>query len=179
MIAMKRLLRVGGLTAATALLSLVAERPGMAAFPVSVDLNGHTWTISTITGRGDDIPGLGTVGVSPWWEDKDLATQFAQAAYKAGGGTVQGGGQNQVGPYFAWQATATPPGFGYVTYKSNGTPDSGSVNGNQPNVFATATRVPTSSVPGPLPILGATAAFGISRRLRRRISLSTLADPKS
>ncbi len=31
------------------------------------------------------------------------------------------------------------------------------------------------SVPGPLPILGAGAAFGFSRRLRRRISLATLA----
>jgi len=28
---------------------------------------------------------------------------------------------------------------------------------------------PTDSVPGPLPILGAAAAFGCSRRLRRRI----------
>jgi len=29
-----------------------------------------------------------------------------------------------------------------------------------------------ASVPGPLPILGLGAAFGLSRRLRRRVSLS-------
>ncbi len=32
-----------------------------------------------------------------------------------------------------------------------------------------------NSVPGPLPILGAAAAFGFSRRLRKRINLATLA----
>ncbi|MFZ9752327.1 MAG: hypothetical protein ACO3B3_02055 [Cyanobium sp.] len=34
---------------------------------------------------------------------------------------------------------------------------------------------PTSSVPGPLPVLGAGAAFGFSRRLRQRIQRSKAA----
>jgi len=177
---MKSLVKVGVLTVAPLILALVAERPGLAAFPVSVDVNGDTWILETITGKGNDIPGLGTTALSPWWGDKPLATQFVQAAYRAGGGTVQGGGQNRTGPYFAWETTASPAGFGYVTYKSDGTLDSGSVGGSaNNNVFATATRVNTSSVPGPLPILGATAAFGISRRLRRRISLSAVGDSRS
>jgi hypothetical protein len=36
------------------------------------------------------------------------------------------------------------------------------INVNDPNP-------PTNAVPGPLPVLGAGAAFGYSRRLRRRI----------
>jgi hypothetical protein len=36
------------------------------------------------------------------------------------------------------------------------------INVNDPNP-------PTTAVPGPLPVLGAGAAFGYSRRLRRRI----------
>jgi hypothetical protein len=34
----------------------------------------------------------------------------------------------------------------------------------------TTPPTPTSAVPGPLPLMGAAAAFGVSRRLRRRIS---------
>jgi hypothetical protein len=39
---------------------------------------------------------------------------------------------------------------------------------SSPSAAARQTR-PTDSVPGPLPVLGAAAAFGFSRRLRRRI----------
>jgi hypothetical protein len=38
--------------------------------------------------------------------------------------------------------------------------------------YAIATLAPPpASVPGPLPVVGAAAAFGMSRRLRRRIQL--------
>jgi hypothetical protein len=36
-----------------------------------------------------------------------------------------------------------------------------------------------SAVPGPLPLFGAAAAFGFSRRLRRRVSLSRSASPSA
>jgi hypothetical protein len=37
----------------------------------------------------------------------------------------------------------------------------------------------SSAVPGPLPLLGAAAAFGYSRRLRRRVSLSHSTSPST
>lgn len=33
--------------------------------------------------------------------------------------------------------------------------------------------------PGPLPVLGAAAAFGVSRRLRRRVALGSVSHPKN
>jgi hypothetical protein len=56
---------------------------------------------------------------------------------------------------------------------------SGNLSGSGSNGFYddirihTATTPPTTSTPGPLPVLGAGAAFGVSRRLRRRIKSST------
>lgn len=38
---------------------------------------------------------------------------------------------------------------------------------------------PPSAVPGPLPLFGAAAAFGFSRRLRRRVSLNRSASPSA
>jgi hypothetical protein len=50
--------------------------------------------------------------------------------------------------------------FGWLTYESG--------------TYATATLAPPpppAAVPGPLPLFGAAAAFGMSRRLRRKIQL--------
>ena len=41
--------------------------------------------------------------------------------------------------------------------------------GNNGTIFEFSDSAPTSGAPGPLPLLGATAAFGWSRKLRRRI----------
>lgn len=54
----------------------------------------------------------------------------------------------------------------------------GNLNGVRTLVFESGTVsfdrvVPAESVPGPIPLLGAAAAFGISRRLRRRIKGSS------
>ena len=38
--------------------------------------------------------------------------------------------------------------------------------------YAVATQIPAASAPGPLPFLGAGAAFGFSRKLRKRIKLA-------
>ena len=42
----------------------------------------------------------------------------------------------------------------------------------------TAPSQPPAAVPGPLPLFGAGAAFGWSRRLRRRVGLASLKHPK-
>jgi MYXO-CTERM domain-containing protein len=38
---------------------------------------------------------------------------------------------------------------------------------------------PTSNVPGPVPILGAAAAFGWCRRLRKRIATPLITPPQA
>jgi hypothetical protein len=38
---------------------------------------------------------------------------------------------------------------------------------------------PAAAVPGPLPLLGAGAAFGFSRRLRRRVALRSASKPNA
>ena len=47
---------------------------------------------------------------------------------------------------------------------------------NVPNMNGGAP--PAAAVPGPLPLLGAGAAFGFSRRLRRRVALRSASKPK-
>ena len=75
----------------------------------------------------------------------------------------------------------------FATYASSSTPDGGSVNNNGKST-GTGQYLPTtlggqfyvqyeyaqdvSSVPGPLPLLGAAAAFGYSRQIRRKIKAS-------
>lgn len=63
-------------------------------------------------------------------------------------------------------------GFGLTLFATSGTltsPTGGNINGN-------VTYVPMP-VPGPLPVLGTAAAFGISRRLRKRIQGSRTPVP--
>jgi hypothetical protein len=79
------------------------------------------------------------------------------------------------GPYFAFDAvgtgsvydvgvSASPDGSGALAF---------TVGSDQAFTYAKATRMPSSVVPGPLPVLGGMAAFGWSRRLRRRVTLVT------
>jgi hypothetical protein len=49
---------------------------------------------------------------------------------------------------------------------------SGNLVANSLGTIYSITPGPASEVPGPLPILGAGAAFGFSRRLRHRIKLA-------
>ena len=80
----------------------------------------------------------------------------------APGITLQGsfdGAINGSGPYAA--LTAAGNGFFYGT-----TPNGGANNQGAIFAFDSGVRDP---VPGPLPLMGAGAAFGWSRRLRRRI----------
>jgi len=50
--------------------------------------------------------------------------------------------------------------------------DSQELFGSQPKLIESSTLIP-ASVPGPLPLMGTAAAFGWSRRLRRRVGSST------
>jgi hypothetical protein len=81
--------KVGNLDVGALIVSFVASQPAQAAFPVNVVVDGNPWLISTIDGpANNNIPELST---TPWFGNQTLASQFASAAFEAGGGTVQGG----------------------------------------------------------------------------------------
>jgi hypothetical protein len=105
----------------------------------------------------------------PWWGNQTDATTFGNA----------------------WLNTAGRSGFLLLAYNydvsttnvliatCNATANLCSFDEVEPTptyVFSFATPVATP-VPGPLPLLGAAAAFGYSRRLRRRVRLSTITPP--
>ena len=104
-------------------------------------------------------------GVMPWFGNSTLASDFASAV----GGLLGTNIQNDVfGPYFAHDVPGNVDVAVY--FFPNGTITLGGVYVYPTADWAQATRVP---VPGPLPALGAAAAFGFSRQLRKRIKNSS------
>ncbi len=74
------------------------------------------------------------------------------------------------GPLFAFNASGGPfasVDFNAYISKFGGTVTTNSVAPDSLRVFAIQETAPP--VPGPLPLFGAAAAFGMSRRLRQRI----------
>jgi len=134
-----------------------------------VTVGGVKYDVTTFTGTYKDnaskfgAPANG--GMMPWWNNSSLASNFATAV--AGGF----GSPNPatLGPFFAYECS-TGCIATIFTQAWNGTSSSFNTAGaNQSRVYAIATYIPT---PGPLPLLGAGAAFGFSRRLRKRMQNS-------
>ncbi len=160
-----------------------------------VNVGGQDWDVTTFTGSYNDhkskfaqTPG----GVMPWWGDSSLATQFSNAlGYSLGAPnsieTLSAGSQTNinVGPYFAYNSIVDKITFlltdTAATYHPNPSPLIFSVDLNSSVTWAQVVAPksgppsdPTlSTVPGPVPAIGAFAAFGFSRKLRKRIKLST------
>ena len=109
-------------------------------------------------------------GVMPWWGSSSLASQFATQV-----GSNLGLANITVGPFFAYQALSnTVIAF---TFASFPVPSVFSLGVSPTDSFswakASLVAQPAAPVPGPLPALGAAAAFGFSRQLRKRIKHST------
>jgi hypothetical protein len=154
------------------------------AFVVTV--GGVQYNVTTFTGSYNDhkskfaqTPG----GLMPWWGDSSLATQFSNAlGYSLGTPnsieTLSAGSRTNmdVGPYFAYNSIVDKITFlltdTAATYHPNTSPLIFSVDLNSSVTWAQVDPK-TSAVPGPLPAIGAFAAFGFSRKLRKRIKLST------
>jgi hypothetical protein len=115
-------------------------------------------------------------GSMPWWGSASLSQEFASAVAASLGviNDLTGSGEAQVGPTFPYYYSG--PLSAYFWYQP-----SLSVISDQDNndfisdadalFYATASAVPgsPSAAPGPLPLFGAAAAFGMSRRLRKRL----------
>lgn len=168
-------------TAATA--SLLAPPP-VNAFVVTV--NNEQWDVTTVQGKfRDPGSGLSALGVTltntanaPWWGSQSLANSFASAVAGNLGypNPCPIGPGSCDGPYFAY-ALNVDPNYINAAYVNQGTGgnqvfDSIQNSGYSPPggflTYATATRV-NAQVPAPLPIFGAAAAFGYSRKLRKRL----------
>ncbi|MFM7395343.1 MAG: hypothetical protein ACKO22_13485 [Cyanobium sp.] len=107
----------------------------------------------------------------PWAGDENIANQFAAKL----GNQLTLPNPSNYGPFFAFDAVGTATVYDVGV---SGSPDGSealafTVGSNQAFTYAKATRVPSSVVPGPLPVLGGMAAFGWSRRLRLRVTLVT------
>lgn len=143
-----------------------------------------------------DVPGYGSFDIQvqetafpslippssqmPWWGNQAVANTFATALGSGLGPVFQ-----NLGPFFAWEQNQDSVGFDAFCiddscYGAVGAPGAassfpignpfGSPDLSNPFPWAVATAVPsTSSVPGPMPLFGAAAAFGFSRKLRARI----------
>ena len=111
-------------------------------------------------------------GLMPWWGSETMALLFSDALGLQLG-TPNPPPPSSYGPVFAFAPLDFGGGFLFIdavaTFVSSSlfTGD----GGNESRAYAIlATPTPTS-VPGPAPLFGAAAAFGMSRRLRRRIKL--------
>ena len=172
--------------AATAVGILMAGHAQALVIAVGLD----QWSVTTFTGSYNDNIGLFNPTYMPWWGNDNLAKDFATAlgsqiltpnfGYLFGptfafADTLQTSDPSDPVGYPAgalvtdgWLYCADPVGScqpgpqgeighgSYFTYDQDSAGDGG---------YAKAVHVP-----GPLPFLGAGAAFGWSRRLRRRIA---------
>ena len=155
-----------------------------------VNIGGQNYNVTTFTGSYNDNKSKfaqeTSGGEMPWWGDSSLATQFSNAlGYSLGAPnsieTLSAGSQTNinVGPYFAYNSIVDK-----ITFQLTDTAATYHPNPPSPLIFSVdlnssvtwahvAPKSGTSTVPGPVPAIGAFAAFGFSRKLRKRIKLST------
>ena len=80
------------------------------------------------------------------------------------------------GPIFAKEGYV----FGrYYGYNGNNQIQDYGRSGSESRVWAQVAPASSAAVPGPLPALGAAAAFGFSRKLRKRINRSAKTVPST
>lgn len=167
--------RAVGAAAVLAALSLspdaahAACASGTPAGTCRVTVGGLQYDVTTFTGsyngNTSKFAQPPAPGVMPWWGSQGLASQFA-AAVGNSFGTVN---FTNFGPFFAYKISGGV--FAEVFVVSSGTVQSGgSFSPNASSAWAQATLYNApASVPGPLPLFGAGAAFGFSRKLRKRV----------
>ncbi|MFM6174835.1 MAG: hypothetical protein ACKPB4_22350 [Sphaerospermopsis kisseleviana] len=155
---------------ALASLSTSLAVPGTANAAIFT-VGGQQYDATSFTGSNSDNSALFNTpsagGAMPWWGDAAFATAFANAV-----GSGLGYPNGVAGPYFAFSIDD----YGFY-FEVNGVSYLGAsvsnsfTDSNYTATYALATLIPPSATPtpGPLPILGAASAFGMSRRLRRRI----------
>jgi hypothetical protein len=160
------------LTAAFLTVSATVALPLLTATPASaltVTVGSIDYDVFVFYGSYDSNPDyfqLPPAGKMPWWGSDTLATNFAQQVYdQLGEGPTSG-----YGPVFAYELSGTDI-LGISQNFTNPLSQKDEMIATNAAVYYAILNSPTS-VPAPLPIFGAAAAFGWSRQLRRRIDSS-------
>lgn len=166
---------------------LLQANPSQALTILGYEVLLYNGTLTDFLSSGNVTPGTNL----PWWSNTNLAGDFATAYYDADPLELQevvdvnNYGTYQLGPLFYYNPNA------FVAYNTNFfAPDFNSgppafiqegLCGNtedadficndpdRPITWAYVQPAPPA-VPAPLPLLGATAAFSFSRKLRRRVN---------
>jgi hypothetical protein len=145
------------------------------AHAVIVNVGGQDYDVTTFTGSYNankskfNLPSAG--GLMPWWGSDTTSQAFAAAVGTAFGfPNPQGTGNS--GLYFAWSFTPVQTsGFLFYNTFLPSTIINPALLFNLETAYSWA-QVAPAPVPGPLHVLGACAAFGFSRKLRKRINSS-------
>jgi hypothetical protein len=145
---------------------------GLPASAVTVRIGTIDYDVTVFTGSYDNNNSLfqtAPLGQMPWWGDTsgDLASLFAQQVYdQLGNGPTSG-----YGPVFAYDLDMGDVlGISQsLTNPLSQLDETLAPNASVAYAIARPLLPPSTPVPGPLPVFGAMAAFGWSRRIRRRI----------
>ena len=178
---------IGAITTAATLIAPTPAKAGK-AFPcyeeISVKIPGNstTYKLCVAEVKYSDFPTV--FAKNPWWNDNSLAQGLARAiSGNISGASVSPQPNLSLSPY--WGSTVNNPqnnkreGPYFLrsdskasAYSNTGNGynvnESFSLNGNANTTFRYVFTTSAIEAPAPLPLLGAGAAFGWSRRLRRR-----------
>jgi hypothetical protein len=161
-----------GFTAGAVCLACLIS-PAQAIPVVTVQVNGTSYEVTyfqgSYNGSAASFETPTNNGLMPWWGNASLATQFSDAL---GSQLDKPNGNGIAGPFFAYQTYDTGEGIVVEAFAYFASTESAGGSTVGTFSYATATPSPSAAVPGPVPLFGAAAAFGASRRLRRRIELS-------
>lgn len=183
--------KVAGAAVGAVMAGLMLADSQAQALSVNVNVGGMDYEVTTFVGRYNDNPGIFNQTDMPWWGNQLLAEQFAAAVgTRSSFGTPNNPSVGAGGPLFAFSLTNR----GFVRSRLAAVEPEGLIltsverRGTGPwtfSVLCTATScssapaAPSSSVPGPLPVLGLAVAFGFSRQLRKRIKASASSPPST
>ena len=145
------------------LLQLGASSPAAA---VVVTIGGANYDVTTTNTSYQSSPDLfdtfANMGQMPWWGNDAFASQIAKEVYASLGAAWDG----DHGPVFAYGLDASGNNVDGViqSLSALSVQEDVSVGTAAAKPYATATL----AAPAPLPVVGALAAYGWGRKLRRR-----------
>jgi hypothetical protein len=148
------------------------------ATTVTINVGGTDYNVTAVTDTFADL--LTTYGNPPsrmpWYNDSSLADSFATALNDQLGDQLvdQSGTGFTLSPLFGYSESSGTTTFSAWDIEAPTLYSAGDVDSATEYIYAILEPVtPPVATPGPVPLLGAAAAFSASRRLRRRISRQT------
>ena len=148
--------------------------PASPANTCRVTVGGLQYDVTTFTGSyNSDTSKFApppAPGVMPWWGSQASASAF----FAAVGGGLGYPNAGVFTPYFAYSQVGNGVNILYADNTLVQQQNQTLVGDIAVYAQATLYTAPAAAVPGPLPLFGAAAAFGFSRKLRKRIQESRL-----